>query len=61
MFPHAKKISPQIIRNLGNRPQNLSPALSQDEKNLKDICFKGRQIINLPRAATYIGPALGIY
>jgi len=44
-----KRIFLKIIPNLGHMPSIFSPALSQAKKNLRNIGFKGQQIIILPR------------
>jgi len=54
---HMRKVSPKIIHYLVARHQKLSPVLSQAERSLKNVGLKWQQIISLPGAPTYPGPA----
>jgi hypothetical protein len=49
-FPQAKGISPKIIRNLDTRSQNFAHNVVR-WKDLKNVGFKRRQIINRPLGA----------
>ena len=52
-----ESISPKTIKNLGTCPQNFANNVP-GRKSLQNIGLKGRRIISLPGAPTYLGPTL---
>lgn len=58
LISSGERIPPNIIYNLWARRQKFSPALSQAEKNLKNVGLKWRQIFSLPVKPKCLGPAL---